>query len=313
MFSKIQSLFAFSASALNWPEFTSDDLRLVAILAAFAILFAIEVKFGRKDQRNRTVRRSYLTNTGIFILNDTMMSLLSVSTLYVIADRYAEWGLFGSFSESGWKALLSFILLDVALYFWHRACHTVEWLWMFHKVHHSDRCVNVSTAFRLHFGEVLLTTALKAAFIVGMGMDASMVLANEAIITLFVLFHHTNARLPGERWLSRVIIAPSTHRLHHSVRREEHDLNFGAVFSVWDRMLGTFGDLAPEKIGLDRVREQNLLDLLKFGLIRTYTPSHQNLQAMIAEAAYYRAEKRGFTPGCDFRDWLEAEKEIHHG
>ena len=33
-------------------------------------------------------------------------------------------------------------------------------------------------------------------------------------------------------------------------------------------------------------------------------------QAMIAEAAYFRAEKRGFTPGEEMNDWLTAEAEI---
>lgn len=313
MFSKIQSLFAFPGFEWTWPAFTSDEWRAAAILGALGLFFAIEVKFGRRNDAKKIVRHSYLTNTGVFVLNDTLMSLLSISSLCLIANRYAEWGLLSSIADPAWKMLLSFILLDFALYLWHRACHTVDSLWMFHKVHHSDRCMNVSTVFRLHFGELVLSTLVKAVFIVTMGVDTTIVLLNETIITLFVLFHHANVAFPGERWFSRLIIVPSLHRVHHSVRREEHDLNYGAVFSLWDKLFGTFGEMVPKKLGLNLVKEQNVFDLLTFGLTPAYTPNDQTVQAMIAEAAYYRAEKRGFAPGCDFRDWLAAERDIYNG
>ncbi|QSA97688.1 sterol desaturase family protein [Methylococcus sp. EFPC2] len=258
----------------------------------------------------KTVRRSYLTNAGTFLLNDVLMSVLSVSSLYFIADRYAAWGLLGSVASSGWAAFLSFVLLDLGLYVWHWACHRVDVLWMFHKVHHSDRCINVSTAFRSHFGEVFLTALGKALFIVAIGVEASVVLANEVIVTLFVMFHHANITLPGERRLARLIVSPGLHRVHHSVRREEHDRNYGAVFSLWDRMFGTLAESTPQKLGLDFVKELDFIQLFGFGFKRTYRPSRRSQQAMIAEAAYFRAEKRGFAPGFEILDWLEAEREV---
>lgn len=310
MFNKIHALFAFPAFDLDWPAWSTDEIRLTSFLLAFAFLLAIEAKLGLRQESNRVIRRSYLTNTGLFLLNDTLLSLVSVSSLFLIADRFAAWGLLGTLDDSPLKCVLAFVLLDLALYLWHRACHHFEVLWMLHKVHHSDRCMNVSTGLRVHLGELLLTTLLKALFIVVLGVDSAVVLANEAIMTLFVLFHHSDTRFAAESWLGRFIVTPSMHRLHHSTRRDEHDRNFGAVFSGWDRWFGTFKDQSPENIGLNFVKEQGIVELMKFGFTWHYTPSQQTVRAMIAEAAYYRAEKRGFAPGSDYLDWLEAEREI---
>lgn len=311
MVNKIKSMIhQFQVPDLELPEFTAEEWRIVAILAVFALLLAVEGAFARKERRPREYRRSYLANLGTLFLNDTLLSLLSVSWLWVVAERYAGFGLLSAVTDPWVKAVLSFVLLDLTLYFWHRANHSFDWLWMFHKVHHSDPVMNVSTAFRLHFVEVLLTVAVKALFIVTVGVNAAVVMANEAIITLFVMFHHANLKFPGERWLGRLTIVPYLHRVHHSARRVEHDRNFGAVFAAWDRLFGTLAEATPARIGLHDVPGQNFLQLLKFGLTPQTAANPQSLRARIAEAAYFRAEKRGFAPGYEMRDWIEAEREI---
>jgi len=315
MLNKLKSIVDFRAPDLTLPDltlpdFTAEEWRILAILLVFALLLAVEASFARKEHRPKEYRRSYLANLGTLFLNDTLLSLLSVSSLWVVAERYAGFGLLSDMPNPGLKVVLSFVLLDLTLYFWHWANHRFDWLWMFHKVHHSDRVMNVSTAFRLHFVEVLLTVAVKALFIVAVGVDAPVVLANEAVITLFVMFHHANLSFPGERWLGRLAIVPFLHRVHHSARRAEHDRNFGAVFSWWDRIFGTLAELQPAEIGLRNVPGQNLLELVKYGLTRQTLPNPQSLRTMIAEAAYYRAERRGFQPGDEILDWVEAEREI---
>jgi len=310
MLSKLTSILTAPVADLAWPEFTPEGLRTALILIGFAVLFALEARFGYRKSLAKITRQSYVSNTATFVLNDTLMSLLSVSSLLLVAERYGDMGILAQISSPFWQAVLSLVLLDLVLYLWHRANHAFEWLWMFHKVHHSDRSMNVSTAFRLHFGEVLLTTLVKVVFILVTGVDPAILLLNETLITLNVMFHHANLAFRGESRLARLLVVPYLHRVHHSVRRDEHDNNYGALFSVWDRMFGTLAELEPVEIGLKQVAAQNFLELVKFGLTPVYSPSGQAVQAMIAEAAYYKAEKRGFAPGCDFLDWLEAEKEI---
>jgi hypothetical protein len=232
----------------------------------------------------------------------------------VLAERYSDKGLLSTLSSPAWKAVLSFLMLDLLMYLWHKASHSFDCLWMFHKVHHNDPYLNISTAFRIHILELLITNLLKAALIILLGIDEAMVLTSEAVMTLFIMFHHTNISFMGEKLLSHIIIVPSLHRTHHSTQRCEHDSNYGAVLSLWDRLFGTLSELNPVEIGIKGSSPQDLVNLIKFGFGFNLPtpPSVQpiNIDAMIAEAAYYKAEKRGFYPGNDIRDWLEAKSEI---
>jgi sterol desaturase/sphingolipid hydroxylase (fatty acid hydroxylase superfamily) len=218
------------------------------------------------------------------------------------------------------KTALSFLLLDFLLYAWHRICHRFDGLWMFHKVHHNDPYLNVSTAFRIHIAELVITTVLKSAYIIMLGIDKTVVFAYETAYPLLVMFHHTNISFPGEKWLGQIIVTPHLHRTHHSIERREHDSNYGAIFSIWDRIFLSRKDIEPAGIGIRGESPQSLWGLVKFGFISNVPPTvpvpanagqvSVNIHAMIAEAAYYKAEKRAFSPGYEIYDWLEAKKEI---
>ena len=298
----------------TWHAMMSGELVTFTLLIAFALLSAFEFVYPKRRLPHKQLRRSYQTNVTLFVFNSIVISLLSAAPLLMVAEYYSNRGLLSHISNPAWKALLSFLLLDLVLYFWHKASHRFDGLWMFHKVHHNDPYLNVSTAFRIHIVELLIITVLKSAYIIVMGVDKTMVLANEVLLNLFVMFHHTNISFHGEKRLAKVIITPYLHRVHHSADRIEHDNNYGTVFSIWDRLLGTLTELEPAEIGIKNRSPQTVLGLLKFGFT-TENPVHAhevkvNLKAMIAEAAYYKAEKRAFTPGNELRDWLEAKREI---
>jgi len=292
----------------------SGELATLILLIAFVVLSALELNYPKRGLSLKQSRQSYRTNVSLFVFNSIVISLLSATPLLMVAERYSDRGLLSYIANPAWKALLSFVLLDLMLYCWHRLSHSFDGLWMFHKVHHNDPYLNVSTAFRLHIVELLIITALKSAYIILLGVDATMVLTNETLLTLFIMFHHTNISFRGEKRLGQVIIAPYLHRAHHSTERNEHDTNYGAVFSIWDRLFGTLAELEPAEIGIKNSSPQTVLGLVKFG----FTPEHPvpvyeldlNLKSMIAEAAYYKAEKREFKPGNELRDWLDAKREI---
>jgi sterol desaturase/sphingolipid hydroxylase (fatty acid hydroxylase superfamily) len=288
------------------------EVLALTLLTVFAILAILEFQAPRKQLPRKHLRQSYKTNFSLFIVNSIALSLVSASSLLVLADRYSDKGLLNSLSSPVWKAVLSFLLLDLLMYLWHKASHSFDCLWMFHKVHHNDPYLNITTSFRIHFLELVITNALKAALIILLGIEEAMVLTSEAIMTLFIMFHHTNISFMGEKLLGHVIIVPSLHRTHHSTQRHEHDSNYGAVLSLWDQLFGTRSELEPAEIGIKGNSPQDLVNLIKFGFTLPTPPTVQpiNLDAMIAEAAYYKAEKRGFYPGNDLRDWLEAKREI---
>ena len=243
----------------------TDDLMALAFLAFLGLCLALERRRPFLLPRLKLLKNSYFTNFCTFLFNDVTLSLLSIPSLYFIAQQFSGKGLLSGLENGPAKYLLSFLLLDLALYAWHYATHHVDALWTVHKVHHSDKAFNVTTGLRFHLGELILEALVRVAFIGVAGVDAEAVLVNQAVISLFVLFHHANVSFAGERLLSMLFIVPRLHRLHHSVLREEHDSNYGAVFSFWDRLFGTLKEQEPKAIGLQGVDEQGLLDLVKYG------------------------------------------------
>ncbi len=316
MSSEITSLITFVESYLTWLSSLSGELATVTLLMVFVALSALELHYPKRSLPLKQLRRSYQANISLFVFNSIVISLLSATPLWMLAERYSDRGLLSYIANPVWQALLSFVLLDLMLYCWHRISHSFDSLWMFHRVHHNDPYLNVSTAFRLHIVELLIITLLKAAYIILLGVDKTMVLTNETLLTLFIMFHHANISFRGEKRLGQVIIAPYLHRAHHSTERNEHDSNYGAVFSIWDRLFGTLAELEPLEIGIKNSSPQTVLGLVKFGFASANpaaVPVYEldaNLKAMIAEAAYYKAEKRAFKPGNELRDWLEAKREI---
>ena len=306
------SLISLLEFNFRWPTMMSGEILALTLLMAFAILSTLEFQAPIEKLPKKWLRQSYKTNLSLFIVNSIAMSFVSASPLLILAERYSDKGLLNTMDSPAWKAVLSFLLLDLLMYLWHKTSHSFDFLWMFHKVHHNDPYLNITTSFRIHFLELFIIHILKALLIIVFGIEAAMLLTSEAIMTLFVMFHHTNISFKGEKLLGYVIIIPSLHRTHHSTQRSEHDSNYGAVLSLWDRLFGTLAELEPVEIGFKGSSPQDLVNLIKFGFTLHMPPSVPvfNLDAMIAEAAYYKAEKRGFYSGNDMHDWLEAKREI---
>jgi len=296
-------------SYLTWFLKLSAGGVITYFLFMFFVLFLICERQDPKEKRlPKQLRQSYRVNMQLFVFNSVVMWLLSVPSLLVFAEQYSDKGLLNYIPNPACRTVLSFLAMDLLLYLLHKASHRFDCLWMFHKVHHNDPYLNVSTAFRIHLLEVLIINAMKAMLVVVLGIEWAVLLANEAIITFFTMLHHTNSSFRGEKLLGRVIITPYLHRVHHSTERNEHDRNYGAVLSIWDRLFGTLAELEPAEIGVKGSTEQDLGGLVKCGFSMKTGPA--DLKVMIAEAAYYKAEKRGFHPGHELRDWLEAKSEI---
>jgi sterol desaturase/sphingolipid hydroxylase (fatty acid hydroxylase superfamily) len=314
MLNKLLSATILQQFSWTWPTISPAALTIFILVTAFGILSVLEQNAPKIKLPKKMLRLSYQTNFSLFIFNSLIMSFLSATSLLLIARQHIFPGLLSHLQSPSGKVILSFLAIDLLLYGWHKLCHHFDGLWMFHRVHHNDPSVNVSTGFRLHIVELLMTHVLKALLIIFMGIDELIVLVSEIATTLFVMLHHTNIGFKAEKYLGLVFIMPYLHRTHHSVERNEHDSNYGAVLSIWDRIFGTMKELEPSEIGIKGSTPLDFINLVKFGFAGPIHPSPEpitvNLDAMIAEAAYYRAEKRNFGPGQDMSDWLEAKKDI---
>ena len=238
-----------------------------AAVILFAVLLVVEKRFPYMKLSKDELKKSFKTNTGAFLVNNIIMSVLSISSLIIVASNYSHYGVLGNMDDGPLKWVLSFILFDFAVYVWHRLGHKYEFLWRFHKIHHSDKSYHVTTGLRFHVLDQLLEVVVKCFCVILFGVPASIVVVCEVVRMFFVLFHHGNFTFPGEKSLSYAIITPSLHRAHHSTLREEHDSNYGIVLSIWDMIFGTRKELVPANIGLELIEAENLVQLFSLAFL----------------------------------------------
>jgi sterol desaturase/sphingolipid hydroxylase (fatty acid hydroxylase superfamily) len=178
-----------------------------------------------------------------------------------------RWGLLPRARLPGWlEGVMAFLLLDYTLWAWHVLMHRWRPLWRLHAVHHADLDLDASTALRFHPGEFLASVPWRIAQVALIGVGPRALACWQSMTFLFVLFHHSNLRLPAglERALALLVVTPRQHGIHHSTVPEEMDSNWSSLFNVWDRLHGTLRQDVPQEaitIGLPAARESVPLPL----------------------------------------------------
>lgn len=238
--------------------------QLPTLLAALGLtlLFALEgvapAAGGRRQHLRHTLRNLALGGIGSVVVKALLGGTLAAVMVWA---ENRSFGLLRMVSLPPLVATAAAIVLfDAWMYFWHRANHECNFLWRFHRVHHSDSEMDASTAIRFHAGELLLSTILRLAVIPLLGISVGQLLLYETLLLPVILFHHSNVRLPEswDRALRWLIVTPELHRVHHSPQQPETDSNYASIFSVWDRVAGTFRLRQEGKIvgfGLDEFRD----------------------------------------------------------
>lgn len=140
------------------------------------------------------------------------------------------------------------LVLDLAWYATHVSMHKMEWMWRFHAVHHSDPALDVTTTARQHPGESVIRYVYLAAFGFAVGASPLAFAIYRVWSALHGQLEHANIKLPQpiDTLITALFSSPNMHKIHHSTDRELHDTNYGNIFSIWDRLFGTF---TPAKYG----------------------------------------------------------------
>jgi sterol desaturase/sphingolipid hydroxylase (fatty acid hydroxylase superfamily) len=201
-------------------------------------------------------------NIAIAVFNTVILGLVFGSVTMMVAG-WAEQNQFGLLNRVGlagpFRFVLALVLLDGWMYVWHRANHTIPFLWQFHRMHHSDRHMDVTTATRFHLGEHVGSSVLKLGLIPLLGFEVWNLVVYDTLVIAVTQFHHADISLGRwDRWLRLVIVTPDMHKIHHSDWREETDSNYSTVLSVWDRLARSFRMRPDPKtlvFGLEEFRE----------------------------------------------------------
>ena len=221
-----------------------NQVRIACFGGIFLIMALLEAGLPRRRLKSSRLKR-WPTNWGIVLLDVLLMRLIFPIGGVGLAMLAQEkgWGLFALLGWSGVVAgLITFVVLDLAVWFQHLVSHKVPLFWRIHRMHHADSEVDATTALRFHPIEILLSFLWKGLVIIALGGPVEAVLIFEIVLNGSAVFSHANVRLP--LWLDRplrfLIVTPDMHRIHHSVLPHETDSNYGFYLSVWDRLFGTY-------------------------------------------------------------------------
>lgn len=186
-------------------------------------------------------------------------------------------------------ACTGILLLDfVGAYLPHYVEHQVKPLWMIHLVHHTDHEVDTTTANRHHPLESLIRFVFTLFGVFIIGTPIALVMLYQSLSLVATQFTHANIRLPGklDSALSWFLVSPDMHKVHHHYMLPYTDSNYGNIFSVWDRLFGTFKKLDRDAIvyGVDTFPDKRTNGSIR-GLLKQPFHPYRKPTGMAAGAA----------------------------
>ncbi|MCD9575726.1 sterol desaturase family protein [Flavobacterium soyae] len=189
----------------------------------------------------------------------TITTIIVNFILAFILIKTASWTTENNFGILQWLpempiwlyTIIGLLLLDlVGAYLVHFIEHKIKFLWRFHIIHHTDTWIDTTTANRHHPGESVIRFLFTALGVLIAGSPMWMVFLYQSLSVIFSQFNHANISLPDKLdfFLSYFIVSPNMHKVHHHYVLPYTDSNYGNIFSVWDRLFGTYITLSKDKL-----------------------------------------------------------------
>lgn len=236
--------------------------RTAILVAGLVVLWVLEGAIPRFIFRFNRYRHA---GSNLFFTLTTAVVNFSFAFLIVLAADWTSrthFGVLYLLPLPMWlHTLLALLILDlIGAYLVHLVQHKVAWMWHFHKIHHIDKHIDATTALRHHPVESVFRVVALFVAIIAAGVPIWMVMLYQTISAFVAQFTHANIKLPGwvDKALSWVIVSPDMHKVHHSRYQPETDSNYANIFSIWDRLFGTFTekpDTTSIQYGLDEYQD----------------------------------------------------------
>ena len=234
---------------------------IVGVISFFWILegyyaFRVFTKeaIGKPYKKWQHARTNFVLLLFVMAIN-TLFGILTAGVFLWLQEQ--QFGLLYLFEFPAWTELLiALLILDlIAQYGVHYLLHKVTWMWRLHTIHHIDLQVDTTTGTRHHPIDFIIRESFALLAVCVTGMPIAFYFFYRILTVFFTYFTHANIQLP-KRWdkaLSYIIVTPAMHKFHHHHIMPWTDTNYGNIFSIWDRLFGTFLYADPQKIvyGLD--------------------------------------------------------------
>ncbi|MCV9930569.1 sterol desaturase family protein [Flavobacterium sp. LS1R49] len=221
----------------------------------------------------------------------TFTTIIINFVLAFILLRTADWTIENHFGILQWipeiplwlYTIIGLLLLDlIGAYLAHFTEHKIKFLWRFHLIHHTDTWIDTTSGNRHHPGESIIRFIFTTFGVLIVGSPMWMVFLYQTLSVISTQFTHANISLPNkvDTFLSYLIVSPNMHKVHHHYALPYTDSNYGNIFSIWDRIFGTFTTLPKENIiyGIDThmnpKEHNNLKNLLQIPFQKPRSPKN---------------------------------------
>jgi len=208
------------------------------VFAAFAlILILLEMSWSRVMARRVYNVRESLSNFSMALVN-TALKPLTLAWTYFVASLVEPFQIM-QLPQTGLAFLATFVIADLAFYWYHRLSHEIPVLWTMHHTHHSSPWMNLTTAMRLNWIAKFVSPLFYMPLVV-LGVSPEYLGASLALGLIFQFLLHTEAVGRLGWFEGKLLNTPSAHRVHHGSNAKYIDRNYAGVFIVWDRIFGTY-------------------------------------------------------------------------
>ena len=248
--------------------------RMISLVGGLLLFWILE---GAIPLIKLSYKKNKLRHAGVnFVF--TVIHLIIHTALAILIVMLSDWCREQSFGIVYWtnanvffSIIIGVLALDFSSWLVHWVMHKVKPLWGFHLIHHTDNTVDVTTGLRHHPGDSILRGIFFMLLIFVSGAPMYAVMIYQTLLVLATAFTHANISLPKrlDTILSYFLVSPNMHKVHHHWKQPYTDSNYGGVFSIWDRIFGTYKVLDPKELryGLDRYypneKDEDLVALLK--------------------------------------------------
>jgi len=220
-----------------------SDLRIYAFFMG-SLLLLWESGFPARVLIDPVISR-WSCNISLFIFDIFLVRiLLPVSSVgLAIHASNRGWGMLNLIDAPvRLEILLALLLLDATAYLFHVALHRIPLLWRIHAIHHCDKDFDCTTGLRFHPFEALAGFGVRLGAIAVLGIPVIAIVCFEVWAVLVGFYTHANIGIPSwiDRSVRKLLVTSNMHRIHHSAHPQDGMSNFGVVFSVWDRLFGTY-------------------------------------------------------------------------
>jgi sterol desaturase/sphingolipid hydroxylase (fatty acid hydroxylase superfamily) len=261
-------------SIINYFEHIPASHRSAILVGGIAFFMLLETGIPLFKKPYNRVKHTWIN---IFF---TLTTVIVNFILAFILLRGSDWAVANNFGILQWmpamplwaEMIVGLLLLDlIGAYFIHWTEHKVKWMWRFHLIHHTDTNVDTTTANRHHPGESVFRFVFTTMGAMLAGAPWWIIMMYQSMSAALSQFNHANIGFPKnlDKALSWILVTPGMHRIHHHYTQPYTDSNYGNIFSVWDRLFGTYRYIDNEKLiyGIDThmkpEEHSDIINLLK--------------------------------------------------